>query len=106
MIPLTRPYFPDRSVKKICEAISEVLNSGNLMLGKWTKNFEDSFSIKFGHKYSITTNTGTTALQISLKYFDVKGYDVLVPSGSFQTNISTIKWTGGNPVFEDMNPNT
>ena len=106
MIPLTRPYFSKDAAKNISNSVNDILLSGNLMMGEWTKSFEEGFSKKLKTSYSLTTNTCTTALQICLQYFDVKGLDVLVPSGSFQTNISTIKWAGGNPILVDMNPET
>ncbi len=106
MIPLTRPYFSLNKASKISKAVESILLSGNLMMGQWTNKFELDFSKKIGTKYSLTTNTCTTALQIALQFFSIKGCEVLVPSGSFQTNISTIKWAGGKPVLVDMNPET
>ena len=106
MIPLTRPYFSKDSIKKISKSIPEILKSGTLMMGKWNKKLEKNFSKIIGCEYSLTTNTCTTAIQIALEYFKVKGFDVLVPSGSFQSGISAIKWAGAKPILVDMNPST
>ena len=106
MIPLTKPYFSDKNIKKISNTIPEILKSGRLMMGKWNEKFEKSFSKNFGSKYTISTNSCTTSIQIALEFYKVKGYDVLVPSGSFQSGISAIKWSGANPILVDMNPKT
>lgn len=105
-IPLNKPYFSKQSREKVLNYIDGILESGNLMMGEFTERFEREFSINTGVDYSITTNTCTTALQIVLSYYNVKDKEVLVPSASFITDISSIKWSGGMPVFVDMNPLT
>ena len=88
------------------DSIDGILKSGILMMGEFTEKFENDFSNRMGVKYSVTTNTCTTALQIVLSYYNVKDREILVPSASFITDISSIKWSGGIPVFVDMNPYT
>jgi dTDP-4-amino-4,6-dideoxygalactose transaminase len=105
-IPISKPYFSAESIYSIQKNIGSILDSGQLMMGKWTRRFEKEFSEFVGVKHAIAVNTCTTALQIVLQYSNVKEGEVLVPSGSFITNISSIKWSGGTPVFVDMNPNT
>lgn len=106
MIPLTKPYFSTKNIKKISKSIPGILKSGKLMMGPWNEKFEKNFSKITGSKYSISTNSCTTAIQIALEYYKVKGFDVMVPSGSFQSGISAIKWAGANPILVDMNPQT
>ena len=105
-IPLTKPFFSKEKRIKISHALNEILQSGNLMMGNWTNKFETNFSKFIDVKHALTTNTCTSALQITLQYFNVLKREVLVPSGSFLTNISSIKWSGGKPIFVDMNPDT
>jgi len=90
----------------VLDSIDGILKSGILMMGEFTEKFENDFSNRMGVKYSVTTNTCTTALQIVLSYYNVKDREILVPSASFITDISSIKWSGGIPVFVDMNPYT
>ena len=106
MTPLTKPYFSNQKLKKISQNIKNILSNGNLIDGKWTKAFEKSFVNLVGTKHALTTNTCTTAIQICLSFFNAKNHDVLVPSGSFQTNVSAIRWAGANPILVDMNPKT
>jgi perosamine synthetase len=106
MIPLTKPYFSNKNIKKISNTIPNILKSGRLMMGPWNEKFEKNFSKIIGSKYALSTNSCTTAIQIALEFYKVKGHDVMVPSGSFQSGISAIKWSGANPILVDMNPET
>lgn len=106
MIPLTKPYFSNQSIKKITKNIPKILKSGRLMMGPWNDKFEKNFSKIVGSKFAVTTNSCTTGIQIALEYYKVKGFEVLVPSGSFQSGISAIKWAGAKPILVDMNPKT
>ena len=76
MIQLTRPYFSKLSINKISKSIPEILKSGNLMMGKWNEKFEKNFAKNIKIKHSLTINTCTSAIQIALEYYKVKGFDV------------------------------
>ena len=65
-----------------------------------------AFSEVIGTRYSVSTSTCTSALQMVLNYFNVAGYEVLVASASFITDVSVIKWCGATPIFVEMNPST
>ena len=105
-IPFTKPYFPESSRSKILSGIDNILSSGRLMLGDYTTRFEQEFKSYVGTEFAISTNSCTTSLQIALIHLDVKGYEVLVPAGSFLTDISAVRWAGGIPVLVDIDPET
>lgn len=105
-IPLFRPFYSKVCIENILSGINKILNSGNLMMGEFKDKFENLFCEKLGIPYSVSVNTCSTALTICLNFFDVNNHDVLVPSGSFITSISSIIFAGGNPVLVDMNPQT
>jgi len=90
-IPINKPYFSESQRADILADIDKVLASGQLMTGEFTDKFETNFANYVGTTDAITVNTCTTALQICLQYFDVKGREVLVPAGSFITDISVIE---------------
>lgn len=104
--PLAKPYFSPECRKRVTADMDRILESGNLMMGEFQKKFEERFAEFAGAKYAVSVNTGTTALTIALKYFDVAGKEVLVPSGSFVTDVSAVYFAGGQPVLVDMNPET
>ena len=105
-IPLARPHFPAKSRKAIAADIEDILASGRLMAGPWAKRFERQFVELTGREHAVSLHSCTTALQIALSFADVKGKEVLVPAGSFITDISVIEFAGGRPVLVDMNPRT
>ena len=55
---------------------------------------------------SIKSSFEQSELQIILNFYQVKGFEILVPSASFITDVSAIKWCGGTPVYVDINPKT
>ena len=105
-IPLFKPYFSNSCRQHIFSDLDRILASGQLMLGEFKDKFENLFAQTVGVPYAISVNSCTTALTICLKYFDVEGYEILVPSGSFVTSVSSILFAGGIPVLVDMNPET
>ena len=106
IIPFSRPYFPTETRKDIAAAVDDILASGQLMLGRYTERFEREFASFIGVAHAVTTSTCTTALQIALQHFDVRGCDVLVPAGGFITDVSVVRWAGGRPILVDINPDT
>ena len=106
MIALSKPYFPAALRKVISADIEKILKSGRLMSGPWALKFEQKFAEITGRRHAVSVNTCTTALQIALMFADVKGRDVLVPAGSFITDVSAVLFAGGRPVLVDMNPAT
>lgn len=105
-VPFGRPFFSPDARRGITEAIDQILTSGQLMLGEYTRCFETDFAAYVGTEHAITTNTCTTALQIALMHFDVRDREVLVPAAGFITDISVVRWAGGTPVLVDADPET
>lgn len=105
-VPFGKPFFSKESRFKITKGIDEILSSGNLMFGKYTTEFESSFAKYVDTEFALSVNSCTTALQISMMHFDVKGREVLVPAGAFLTDISAVRWAGGIPVLVDIDPTT
>ena len=106
LIPLSRPHYPEALRGKITADIDAILASGRLMMGPWAEKFEAQFAALTDRKFAVSVNSCTTALQIALSFADVAGQDVLVPAGSFVTDVSVVEFAGGRPVLVDMNPET
>jgi dTDP-4-amino-4,6-dideoxygalactose transaminase len=98
-IPAAKPYFG--GIPKISEDIKKVLRSGRLILGPYTKKFEEMFSNYIGVKYAIATSSCTSALEIVLKYIDVKDKEVIVPANTFIACPNSVIYAGGKVVFAD-----
>jgi perosamine synthetase len=105
-IPFGKPHFSTASRGQIAEGIQRLLTSGQLMLGEFTDKLETGFASYTGTSSGVSTNSCTTALQICLLHYGVKGHEVLVPSAGFITDISVVRWAGATPVLVDTNPQT
>lgn len=107
-IPVVKPISEYRSEKyKIRKAISEVLDSGNYVLGTNVELFENEFAKYIGTKYCIGLNSGTDSLILALRSLEISiGDEVIVPSHTAVATVSSICATGAIPVFVDIDPKT
>jgi len=105
MIKLFDPHITEDEVKAATSTIkSKFWASGNGV--KHVEKFEKEFK-KYTHSKScIAVNNGTSALYLAFSLFDIKKREVLVPSLTFVSTISTIIQNGGKPVFVDIDPIT
>ena len=104
-IPAAKIYFPEEDRKELLKHIDEILESGQLTLGKYTKEFEERFAAYVGTKYAIAVNSGTSALEISLRALDVKGHSVIVPTNTFFATPASVIHAGGKVVLVDITEN-
>ena len=71
--------------------------------GSYVNEFEKKISDYTKSKYAIACNSGTAALQISLKIAGVKENDeVIVPTITFIAPVNAIKYNNAFPVFMDV----
>lgn len=99
MIPLSKPYV-DQEIK---DAILKVIDSGQYILGHECKEFEKEFAQFVGVKHAILTNSGTTAIFLTLKALGVgPGDEILVPSLTAFPTVEPIYHVGAQPIFIDI----
>ena len=101
--------FNDLNVKNLNEynkIFNRFLKSGRFVNHNNVKKFEKNFSKKFGFKYGIGCNSGTDAIEISLKYHK-KGPDefAITVSHTATATVSAIIRAGINPIFCDIEKN-
>ena len=104
-IPAAKIYFPEEDRKELLKQIDEILASGQLTLGNYTKEFEKRFAAYVGTKYAIAVNSGTSALEIPLRALDVKGHSVIVPTNTFFATPASVIHAGGEVIFTDITDN-
>jgi dTDP-4-amino-4,6-dideoxygalactose transaminase len=51
-------------------------------------------------------NSGTSALEIALRYYKLKGREVIVPTNTFVATPNSVIFAGGKPVFADIREDT
>lgn len=106
LIPANKPYFPSEDSEKITSEIHEILKSGILTDGPWIDKFEKSFAEYIGCDYAIATNCGTSALEILLRYYNIRGKEIIVPTNSFVASANAVIFAGGTPILSDISPTT
>ena len=105
-IPSAKPLFTKEDIEGILRDIRDSLEAGVLTQGPYVQKFEVSFADYIGVKHAIAVNSGTSALEIVLRYFDVKDREVIVPTNSFVASANTVIFAGGNPVLTDIKSDT
>lgn len=80
------------------------VNSGQLMFGKKTAEFEKKISSKLNTKYCVSVSSGTSALYLSMMSAGIgKNDEVIVPALSWYSTFSAVAKTGAKMVVVDIN---
>jgi Predicted pyridoxal phosphate-dependent enzyme apparently involved in regulation of cell wall biogenesis len=89
------------------KALSEIIRSGQFVLGKNVQSFEEESAKYLGVKYSLGVNSGTDALVISLRALGIgRGDKVVVPAFSFYATVEAVLLVGAEPIIVDINEDT
>jgi perosamine synthetase len=94
--------FPEPDRAEIAAAITDILTTGVLTLGPYTKAFEDAFAGAHRAPHAVATSSGTAALEIVLRGLKVAGRDVIVPANTFYATAAAVISAGARPVFADV----
>jgi UDP-4-amino-4,6-dideoxy-N-acetyl-beta-L-altrosamine transaminase len=102
-IPYGRQNITDEDIK----AVTEVLKSDWLTQGPKIQEFEEFFADYIGCKYAIAVSNGTAALHLSTLSLGVKNGDKVITSPiTFAATANCIRYSGGDVVFADIDPDT
>lgn len=105
-IAAARPWFAEEDLGEVLPAIEAILKSGRLILGPHTQQFEEAFRNYVGTEHTVAVSTCTAALQIALRFHQVQGREVILPTNNFIGVVSAVLYEGGTPVLADMDPET
>ena len=92
--------------KEINKKVINILSSGSYILGDNVKEFEKNSSKYIGAKYSISCNSGTDALVMSLRAAGIGNNHVITTPFTYFATSEAISLVGAKPVFADINPHT
>ena len=102
--PIANLNLGDEEFSKAFDAIKSGWISSK---GSYVDQFEKAFSKYLGGGYSVTTTSGTTALELALKTFGVgRGDEVILPNFSFAASINSVISVGATPVVVDIEEDT
>jgi len=106
MIPCADPkagYMRQR--EEIRAAIDRVLERGQYILGPEVDAFEAAFAGYCGVGHAVGVNSGTDALTLALRAFDIgPGDEVITVSHTALATLAAILATGATPVLVDVEP--
>jgi perosamine synthetase len=106
-IPPAKPFFPRDDIDKLKLDFDRILTSGILTLGDYTNEFEKQFATLIGVRHAIAVNSGTSALEICLRNFElIPADEVIVPTNTFAATCAAVIHAGGKPVLTDVHRNT
>ena len=102
-IPFGKPNITEKEI----EGIIKVMESGILVHGNVTKNFEEAFAKRIGVKNSVSVSSCTAGLHLSLFVNNIgPGDRVAVPAMTHVSTAHVIELQGAMPVFIDVEKDT
>ncbi len=105
-IPAARPSFTEDEIEYITGEIRQILRSGRLILGPFTRQLEEEFARYCGVKYAVAVSSCTAALEIVMRYYRISGKEVIVPCNTFVATCNAVIYAGGIPVLINIDPET
>ncbi|MCA1612552.1 MAG: DegT/DnrJ/EryC1/StrS family aminotransferase [Acidobacteria bacterium] len=101
-----RPYFHQEDIPEILGRVENILRGGRLIFGDNTREFEESFRAEVGTEHAVCVNSCTTAIEIALRFYEVRDREVIVPTNTFASAVKAVIYAGGVPVLADMDAHT
>lgn len=102
MIPVLKPTYDDQTKKELLE----VLDSGWTGNGPKVLEFEKIFAEYVGAKYAVATNSATSALDLCLKVYGIKGGELITTPFTFVSDAIVGEWNDMDVTFADIDPRT
>lgn len=104
LLDLTR--FNKEIVEEWLEQVRNIIKSGRILDGPYKKDFEARFAQYLGVKHCLGVASGTDAIFLSLKAFDVgPGDEIIAHANTFIADIEPIIALGATPVLVDKSAN-
>ncbi len=106
------PYFDLKAQYRalsdeLLAALDRVCRNASFILGAEVAEFEREFAAYCEAKHCIALNSGTSALHLALLAAGVgPGDEVITTANTFIATAEPISYTGGRPVFVDIDPTT
>jgi dTDP-4-amino-4,6-dideoxygalactose transaminase len=108
MIPIVDLRQQYQTIKlEIDQAIKEVLDSSQFILGGPVEAFEKNFAKFCQTQFAFGVNSGTSALHLALLAAEIgAGAEVITVSFTFVATAAAICYVGAKPVFVDIDPDS
>ncbi|MBI4056116.1 MAG: DegT/DnrJ/EryC1/StrS family aminotransferase [Elusimicrobia bacterium] len=102
-IPLAKPHITEDEVS----LVTEVIQSGQLSLGKKLVDFETEFARYVGTRFAVAVSSGTAGLHLCVKALGLREGDEAITSPfSFIASSNSLIYERVKPVFVDIDEET
>lgn len=96
-------YLDERA--DLLDAVETVFESGQLVLGRSVRGFEEEFAAYHGVRHCVGVDNGTNAIKLGLQALGVgPGDEVVTVSNTAAPTVVAIDSVGATPVFVDVRP--
>lgn len=102
VIPVLKPTYDERTIAEL----GDVLRSGWVGNASKTKEFEEKFADYVGAKYCVMTNSGTSALDLCLKVYGIKGGELITTPMTFVSDAIVGEMNQMDVTFADIDEDT
>ena len=104
-VDLTLQHQPIQN--EIEQAIHNVLQKGDFVLGKALAEFETAFATACGVQYAVGVACGTDAIALGLQASGIKpGDEVILPANTFIATLIGVVHAQATPILVDCDPET
>ena len=101
------PYGRQNITEEDVEAVVEALKSDYLTQGPRIAEFEEEFAAYVNSKYAVAVSNGTAALHLCALSLDIQpGDKVITTPITFAASANCVRYSGGDVVFSDIDPET
>ncbi|MBC2324174.1 DegT/DnrJ/EryC1/StrS family aminotransferase [Listeria booriae] len=98
----TLPFISEQTKQNFLKGVTEILDSGNLILGQYTKKLEETTASYVGVKYAVAVSDATSAVQMILEKIGVRGYEVIFPTNTFISPVYAAQQAGAKIGIVDI----
>lgn len=107
-IPFVDLNLQHQSIKtQLQQAMQDVVEKGDFILGQALKEFETAFAAESGTKYGVGVASGTDAIALGLQACNIgAGDEVILPANTFVATLIGVLRAGAKPIFVDCDPKT
>jgi dTDP-4-amino-4,6-dideoxygalactose transaminase len=98
MINVLQPTLSEKTI----QAVAEALRGQWWSFGDKVYEFEKKFADKVGAKYAIATNSCTSALDLCLKAYGIRGGELITTASTFVSDAIVGEWNLMDVTFADI----
>lgn len=105
LVDLSLQHQPIQS--QITQAIGEIIQRGDFILGQALTEFETAFAAACGVQYGVGVACGTDAIALGLQACGInQGDEIIIPANTFIATIIGVIQAKATPILVDCDPDT